>query len=117
VFVIFVVVVYLTRKVVVAPGWPLCRRCRADRVRVLLMSLGVLLAGVVGFFAGASLAGDGSSAGGLLFALGLIALVAGLVGISRATPQARARASVSRDGLFVEVREPHDRFRERLASH
>ena len=92
--VIFVIVVYLTRKVVVAPGWPLCRRCRAGS--------GAGAAGEPGDPAGGGgrvlrwglAAGEGSSAGWLPFALGLIALLAGLVGISRATPQALARVEV-----------------------
>jgi hypothetical protein len=109
--ILYVIVVTAIRKKVLAPAWPWCAKCKAQRSRNLSIGLGGVVLGFVLLVAGAGMSSD---AGGLLAFLGFVLLLVGLVFAVLSNPQQITSAIVSRDGNFVEVKKASDGFAQAL---
>ncbi|MCP2327023.1 hypothetical protein HDA40_005530 [Hamadaea flava] len=114
--IVFVAVRAATRRVVTAPRWAFCTRCRS--LRYLRMAAGFVLIGLMLAFLVVGLdAADTSYAGPAehrsswwAFAVALLAGVAGWIILVVSRWQSIARARLSRDGLSVDVRKPSVEF-------
>jgi hypothetical protein len=108
---IYAIVAWATRKAVVARGWPFCARCAAIRVLWFLTGLATFAAGVIAIYVAQS---PGSSvlslSSALILVTGLILFLAGIVILTTSGWATVARASVSRDGVWVRVRKAHPEF-------
>lgn len=126
VWIVFLFVVFATRKTVKAPAWPFCDRCRTQRTRMLVAGLVVLAASVGGVFGSIALAEPADPNAGTANAdaavlsfvgvlLSLILFVVGVALAARSGAAAIAAAQVSRDGAWVEIRHPHVEFTAQAA--
>ena len=98
------IVVLALRKTVIAPAWPFCDECRADRAAVRTIGSVVLGAGVVGFVVSVIAAGPldlGLGWWGMF--LSIFVLLGALVTFTRTRLPVVARAQVSADGRWVQV--------------
>jgi hypothetical protein len=102
----WVIVVTMTRKTIVAPAWPWCARCAAERKRALTLGLGGLLVSVALVCVLLTIGGD---AAGFSLLFLLTALVAGLYA-ARNNAVGISKAFASRDGQWVEAPAAHERF-------
>ncbi|MEV6930241.1 hypothetical protein AB0M46_37965 [Dactylosporangium sp. NPDC051485] len=110
--IVYLIVVMALRKTVHAAAWPWCEQCKAARSRNLGIGLGVLGLGLLLIVVG--IATIDGSAGPLLFLVGLVALVVGIVFAARGGAQAVSGAFVSQDGNFVEIAKDDPRFGQAL---
>jgi hypothetical protein len=106
----YLIAVLATRKTVIAPQWPFCDQCKAERSRVLGIGLGILGLGLLLFVVGIAASDPDSAVGPLMLLFGFIALLAGLIVAVRGNWVFQSRAMVSRDGGSVVVRKPADQF-------
>ncbi|WP_432828928.1 hypothetical protein [Dactylosporangium sp. CA-092794] len=109
----YAIVVAVMRKKVDAPAWPWCAQCKAQRSRLLGIGWGLVGLGALLFVIGIAVMGSNDS-GAMLFLLGLIVLLVGIIVAARGGYQAVTSAFVSQDGQFVEVHKPDDRFVQAL---
>jgi hypothetical protein len=106
----YLIAVLATRKTVNATAWPFCAQCQSDRTRKIGIGLGVLALGLLLFFVGIATIGNDSAVGPLLFLVGFITLLVGIVVAAQGGWIGQARAFVSADGDSVIVRKPADAF-------
>src|SRR3954453_3222215 len=110
--IVYLIVVMVLRKTVQAPAWPWCAQCKAARKRSLTIGLSVLgLALLLFIIGGATI---DSSGGPMLFLLGRVAFIVGLVFVARSGPQPVSGAFVSQDGTTVELAKHDPRFQQAL---
>lgn len=110
------IVAAAVQKRVKAPAWPFCARCRASRVKRLLVGSGTVLLAVLVTVVFGTVSPHGSRYGGVL-TLGVILLVVVGLGIaSRASASVIALGHVSKDGSTVEIGRAHPRFAEEAAA-
>src|SRR3954469_10749439 len=110
--IVYLIVVMVLRKTVQAAAWPWCEQCKASRSRSLRIGLGVLGLALLLIIIG--VATINNDAGPMLFLVGLVALIVGLVSTARAAYQPVAGAFVSQDGAYVEVPKHDGRFQQAL---
>jgi disulfide bond formation protein DsbB len=110
--IIYLIVVSVLRKKIEAPAWAWCAQCKAQRSRMLGIGLGVLAVGLLLIVVG--IATIDSSAGPLLFFVGLLGLLAGAIVAARSNYQVVTSAFVSQDGQFLEVHKEDPRFVQAL---
>jgi hypothetical protein len=116
-FLIYAIVVWATGKTVVARGWPFCTRCRIIRVLRLLAGLAVFAAGIVAILIAqppTSTYTELSLTDGLTLVTGLVLFLAGIIAVTRSGWASVARATVTRDGIWVSVRGAHPEFDARV---
>lgn len=115
----FLIVLLATRKTVAAPSWPFCARCKALRIRLLVIGPLAAVGGCAVTVVGAGVAGghgQGRVIGAPLIVLGVLVMVTGVVGAVLSGSGPLARAQVTRDGAWVEVLKPERRFAEQAAA-
>jgi hypothetical protein len=96
------------RRSVAVPAWPFCGRCDLIRLARAVLGVAVLLAGLLtAVRLGDALHGTPAL---LVLAGTLLAMFAGLTLLVRSTRAATAGVHVSRDGEWLELRRPHERF-------
>jgi hypothetical protein len=105
--IVYVIVVTAMRKTVTAPAWPWCAQCKSGRSKMLGIGFGLIGVAVLALVVGV---GMGSDATPIATLVALVALIAGIIVASRGGAQTVSGAFVSRDGQFVEVPKPNDRF-------
>ncbi|MEV4512173.1 hypothetical protein AB0K00_24780 [Dactylosporangium sp. NPDC049525] len=96
------------RRSVAVPAWPWCGRCDLTRLGRAALGVLVLLAGLLT----AVRLGDSFQGRTALLVLAgtLLTMIAGLVLLVRSTRGATCGVRVSRDGEWLELRRPHERF-------
>ncbi|MEU7868652.1 hypothetical protein [Dactylosporangium sp. NPDC049140] len=110
--IVYAIVVMVLRKTVQAAAFPWCAQCKAARSRNLGIGFGVLALGLLLIVGGiATIDGD---AGPMLFLLGLVVLIVGIVVASRSNYQVISGAYVSQDGQRVELTKVDPRFTHAL---
>jgi hypothetical protein len=112
-FLIYAIVAWATRKTVVAKGWPFCSRCRIVRVLRFLTAAAVFAAGIVAILVAESPMSTRTQwtlTGGLVLVAGLVLFLAGIIAMTQTGWASVARATVTRDGIWVSVRRAHPRF-------
>ena len=110
---IYVIVVWATRKAVIANGWPFCSRCRIVRVLRFLTAAAVFIAGIVAILVVGSRTSNRTQLSlteGLVLVTGLVLFLAGIIAMTRSGWASVARAAVTTDGIWVSVRRAHPRF-------
>jgi len=102
--IVYLIVVSIVRKTVIAANWPYCELCRSVRRQRLFAGFGLLVGGLLLFFVGAGVAADSaqSAAGPLAVVVGLVAFVIGIVVALRSGPGVIAGGVVSADGAWVQ---------------
>jgi hypothetical protein len=110
--IVYAIVVAATRKKIEAPAWPWCAQCKAQRSRSFTIGLGIAGVGILLFFV--AVATIDSDAGPLLFLVGLVALIAGIIVAARGAYQAVTGAVVSQNGQYLELHKEHQRFVQAL---
>jgi FtsH-binding integral membrane protein len=112
-FLVYAIVAWATRKVVVANGWPFCSRCRIVRALRFLTAAAVFAAGIVAILVAASPMSTRTQLSlteGLVLVTGLVLFLVGIIAMTRSGWASVARATVTRDGIWVSVRKAHPRF-------
>ncbi len=120
----YLIAVTASRKTVIAPEWPFCAQCNTLRVRRLVIGLVVVAVGAalpfISAAAASTVAGQPNRTSGSIIALGslfgIFVLIGGAAVAVRSSRPALARAQVSRDGAWVEVRKPDGRFTAQVAT-
>ncbi|MBB5866905.1 hypothetical protein F4553_000284 [Allocatelliglobosispora scoriae] len=97
------------RRSVTAPSWGFCRDCLVTRRNRLVTGLALLVGGVASGIAIVAFA-EATSRFGWLGLVCLLLVIAGYVVLRISAGEVVARASVTRDGEFVEVRHPAPAF-------
>jgi hypothetical protein len=103
----YLIVVLVLRKTVDAAHWSFCAACRTQRQRRMAIGIGVVVLGLACFVAAASAGGPD---GPLLTPLAMVVIICGAIVAGRAGRQFIAQATVSGDGQWVEVHNPHQQF-------
>ncbi|GAB3828479.1 hypothetical protein ACFPIJ_51515 [Dactylosporangium cerinum] len=103
----YLIVVMALRKTVKAPAWPWCEECASERKTRFSVGFGLLALGLLLFVGAFALNNDTS---GLLFAVGLLALLIGLIFALRGGVLPITGAFTSKDGQFVEVPKGSEHF-------
>jgi hypothetical protein len=106
---IFLVVRAATRKAIFAAGWGFCASCVLTRRAWMGAGFGLLAAAVLTFFAASQVdpAGSGPMT---LVGVSIALVVLGYVALRLSAGEVIARARLTRDGWYVEVRHPAPAF-------
>ena len=110
---IYLIVAWATRKVVVANGWPFCSRCRIVRILRFLAAAAVFVLGIAAILVAEPPISSGtrlSLTGGLVLVTGLVLFLVGIIAMTRSGWASVAGATVTPDGIWVSVRKAHPRF-------
>lgn len=107
---IFFIVRAATRKAIFAAGWGFCGACRRTRVTRFIAGIALLGSGAVCLGVLAATADDPASRPGVLIGVGLLLIIAGYVALRISAGEVIARARLTRDGWYVEVRDPAPGF-------
>ncbi|MEV0460833.1 hypothetical protein [Catellatospora methionotrophica] len=106
---VFLIVRAATRQVVDAPVWHYCDRCRSRR-RQQRVWFALLLAAGFAIPVAAIVLETGEPAAPILMAVALLTVIVGYVGLARARWEVIAQARVTRDGLWIAVRDAAPAF-------
>jgi hypothetical protein len=108
----YLIVVMAVRKTVNAQNWPYCAQCQAQRQRNLIIGVGGLVLSIVILCTGTSLTDNDSTSAlaGLMILVGAVLFFVALIFTARSSRQFIAGAVVTRDGLYVELKNADPRF-------
>jgi hypothetical protein len=110
--IVYLIVVSAVRKTVWAQNWGYCPACISLKNKRLYIGLGVLAVGAVLFVLGIAVLGndDESALGPLTFLVGMVLFIVGLVVSALSGRTAIAGGMASMDGVWVQFRQPAQRF-------
>lgn len=105
---IFFIVRAAMRKAIVAPNWGFCRECIKSQLIRMFTGWALVAGGLI--LLGVSLATNRTTGPDVLLPIGLVLLIVGYVGVRISAGEVIARARLTRDGWFIEVRDPARNF-------